>query len=592
MQAYYRHAQIVAQTAERVILRARPQERRGSPKVQDLGDGCSVFDGQVTFTESDYCAADPAAALRFYEHVAGLGLPPYAYARDQLARIVVDDGFQARLRQSAEAREAFLRLLVSSAGAPVRRGSILGELHELGLLLAMIPEFEPVTGRVQHDVYHIYTVDVHSIAAVDRLHALVRGDLADELPLASRLATEMPRPVPLFVGLLLHDIGKARGKDHSRAGAELAGPIATRLGLSPVDVDHVVWLVREHLHLYHWAMRRDTNDPDTLAEIARHVGTAERLRDLYLLTVADLSTTNPNAMTSWKAQMLDEVYLGVLARLEGGVETVRSRAAELRERTLDGISDSEALLVRSFLEGMPDRYVLANPAESIRRHARIATSRSDAGLVVELLPGSSPGMMEVVVISDDRPGLLADVAAVLARHRLSVTGAQIYTRQLRSGVDEAVDVFMVRETRRSTVDGGKSLVDSLQSDLVALLRGEITPRTLLRHARDQPRWAERRVPEVPTKVGVDNAASNRFTVVDVYTRDRLGLLHVIARTLHELGLSIALSKVHTEGLRAADVFYVMDSSGGRIEDPERCAAISKALKDALDRFHAEWEGGA
>jgi [protein-PII] uridylyltransferase len=151
------------------------------------------------------------------------------------------------------------------------RRSIFAELHEVGLMTAMVPEFEPLLGRVQHDVYHVYTVDVHSVRAVDRLHALVRGDLRQSLPRASRLAAEAPRKEPLFLALLLHDIGKARGKDHSTTGAEMARPIAVRLGLSAVDVEHVVWLVKEHLSLYKWATRRDTSDPETVAEIAEAV---------------------------------------------------------------------------------------------------------------------------------------------------------------------------------------------------------------------------------------------------------------------------------------------------------------------------------
>src|SRR5690606_29167171 len=215
-----------------------------------------------------------------------------------------------------------------TADPPVKGRSILRELHELGLMLAMVPEFEPLTGRVQHDVYHVYTVDVHSVAAVDRLRAIKRGDFTTELPLASRLAAELPRPTPLFLGVLLHDIGKTHGKDHSRKGAAMAGPIAERLGLSAVDVAHVVWLVEEHLSLYHWATRRDTSDPEVVAEIARSVGSLDRLRDLYLLTVADLSTTNPNAMTSWKARMLEDLYFAVASVLEGDAEQAAHRRAE------------------------------------------------------------------------------------------------------------------------------------------------------------------------------------------------------------------------------------------------------------------------
>ncbi|HEY8432180.1 MAG TPA: [protein-PII] uridylyltransferase, partial [Sandaracinaceae bacterium] len=590
MQAYYRHARVVEQTAERMMARAAHVEKGAPARKEDLGRGILLFDDSITFHDSERLRDEPVLALRLYAEVAKRGLPPYPFARDAIARMTADSAWCERLRADPEAARLFLAALTCTADPPVKGRSVLKELHEVGLMLAMVPEFGPVTGRVQHDVYHVYTVDVHSVAAVDRLRAIKRGDLATELPMPSRLAAELPRPMPLFLGLLLHDIGKAHGKDHSKTGARMAVPIAQRLGLSAVDVAHVAWLVEEHLSLYHWATRRDTSDPEVVAEIARQVGTLDRLRDLYLLTVADLSTTNPNAMTSWKARMLEDLYLAVAAELEGEASAGGTRRADVirAEAKVGFVGDVGQDRLERFVDEMPDRYLLANPVDAIRVHARDARDRGARLVHLAVHPGPSPEVSELVLVTDDRPGLLADVAAVLAAQRLSVAAAQIYTRTTEGGRAEAFDVFHVRRAA-PTADGepvDEAKLARIRADLEAILRGETTGRELLARRAKPPAWARRHSPEVPTEIQVDNDVSPRFTVIDVFTRDRAALLHALARTLHEQGLSIALSKINTEGERAADVFYVLDASGEKVRDAERLAKLPAALEaaiDALDR---------
>ncbi len=587
MQAYYRHARVVEQCAERMIARARHLSRGAPARKEDLGRGILLFDESITFHDSEKLRDEPVLALRLYAEVAKRGLPPYPFAREAIARAATDPEWCARLRSDSEASRLFLAALTCTADPPLKRASVLAELHELGVMLAMIPEFEPVTGRVQHDVYHVYTVDVHSVAAVDRLRAIKRGNLAKDLPMPSRLAAELPRPLPLFLGLLLHDIGKAHGKDHSKKGALMSAPIAARLGLSPVDVAHVVWLVEEHLSLYHWATRRDTSDPAVVSEVARQVGTIDRLRDLYLLTVADLSTTNPNAMTSWKARMLEDLYLAVAAELDG--QAPRSRRADaIRDEVQIGfVGDVGQDRLERFVAEMPDRYLLANPVDAIRMHARIARDREGSLVHVAVLPGPSPEVSELVVVTDDRPGLLADVAAVLAAQRLSVAAAQIYTREGEKA--EAFDVFHVRQ--RTPGDGSEPVDDvklaRIAADLSSILAGRASAAELLARRLRAPSWARRKSPEVPTEIQVDNDVSPRFTVIDVFTRDRPALLHTIARTLHEEGLSIALSKVNTEGERVADVFYVVDNvSGQKLREVERLLQLPVALRSAIESLDA------
>src|SRR6185503_14601068 len=215
-----------------------------------------LFDGQVTLDPEDL-PKDPALALRVYSACIQKKAPVLPFARDAIARCAADGAWAAALRSRPEAARLFVDLLCTVAETPLRRGSIAGELHEVGLLLAMIPEFQPVTGRVHHDVYHVYTVDVHSVAAVDCLRALCRGELAHEHPVASRLAAEIARPRPLFLATLLHDVGKgypaASGSrnNHSVVGADLCDAILPRLGVSADEAQEVKSLVLNHLVMYH-----------------------------------------------------------------------------------------------------------------------------------------------------------------------------------------------------------------------------------------------------------------------------------------------------------------------------------------------------
>jgi [protein-PII] uridylyltransferase len=599
MQAYYRHAEVVAKTAERMLVRARRDRRTGPVATEDLGDGTMLFDGKVTFRDSKELAADPALALRLYLDVLKASAPPYEFARDAIVRATNEPEFGERLRASGEARRAFLSLLGTNAVAKVRRGSVIGELHEVGLLVAMVPEFAPLVGRVIHDDYHVYTVDVHAIRAVETLARLFRGDARKELPLACRLAAETPRKEALFVATLIHDLAKAGGAPTgdrrsrerylARAGA-LGRTVAVRLELAPADVDHVVWLVTEQNSLYDWATRRDTSDPETVREIVERIASLERLRDLYLFTIAVVASVNPKAMNAWTARMLDDLFLAVASAFDGGAtRSPAGRVAALREEVRTGFAGDEAEdELDEFVRAMPDRYVLANPVDAIRTHARAVRDRKDAPIYIRLSPGPTDELSELFVVTDDRPGLLADIAAVLTANRLSVVTAQVYTRVRAGRRDEAVDIFHVRRAgRRDPVD--PKLLRKVTSDLGDLLEGRVSANELLARIPKTPAWARRHTPEPDTEVIVDNAVSSRFTVVDVFTRDRIGLLHFLARKLHELGLSIALSKINTEGTRAADVFYVENVSGGRITDPERLSSLPRALRDAVVAFHADAE---
>jgi [protein-PII] uridylyltransferase len=604
MQDYYLHARAVTQGRERILLRATPAKKRGKPEGAssifpwrvphtevDLGRGVRLFDGHVTIVGVPELAADPVTALRVYAACVRQGAPVLPFAREAIARAASDPAWCEALRASPESGPLFVDLMCTVPEARTRRGSIASELHDVGLLLAMIPEFAPVTGRVHHDVYHVYTVDVHSVAALDSLRSMCRGELTQDRPLATRLAAEIARPKPLFLATLLHDVGKGypdssgSRKNHSQSGAELCDRILPRLGFSPEDTLEARHLIAQHLAMYHAATRRDLDDPATIEEFCRLVRGREGLRDLFLLTVADISTTSPTAMTSWKARMLDELYFAADAHLAGATDRAfdDARLSTVRAAARAAWAGDGAFL-DGFLRSMPERYLLANSAEAIAAHAGVALDRGASPVHAAVVPSRHPEFAEVCVVAEDSPGLLARIAAALTAGRLEVLAAQVYSRALvngASGKSEAVDLFWVRD-RTEGPEAVERAMPRLVRDLVDVCSGAMDPAELLRQRTGSTSpWRERRSPAVITEAVVDDRASPRHTVIEVFAKDRPGLLYTVARALHELRLSIALSKINTEGTKVADVFYVNELDGSKVAPGERFKEIRDGVVLAI-----------
>jgi [protein-PII] uridylyltransferase len=584
MSDYYRHARVLAQAREMVLGRALPPPTR-RPRAVSIGGGLKLINGAVSLAHPGALETEPALALRLYDEAVRRELPVYGFARDAVARAASLPSFCERLRASEEAARLFMRLGTVVGITRFKNGSVLGELHDVGLLTAMVPEFAPVVGRVHHDVYHVYTVDVHSVAAVDRLRALARGELAAEHPLASRLAAEISRPRVLFFATLLHDVGKdIGGKNHSERGQKLAAEILERLHVPPSDAREVEHLVLKHLRMYHVATRRDIDDARTIEEFSRDVHGREGLRELYLLTVSDLSTTSPTAMTSWKARMLDELYVATDRYLGDGGGSRKSALGDLVRRVRQLWGKGDRAFFDHFLSAMPERYLYANEAEEVVRHARFAQASDAQSAGVRVL-GSDEPYVELGFIADDRPGLLACITATLAAARLAVVGAQIYSWRDASGRVRALDMFWVRGG--SDAEAVRALVPRIERDLARVLSGGVEPTALVEaHHRPSARWSERPTPEVTTKVSFDDRAASDYTVLEVTTRDRPGLLFWLANTLQQAGLSIALAKINTEGLRVADVFYVCDREGRKVGDPARVEEIRARISATIARLQA------
>jgi [protein-PII] uridylyltransferase len=589
MSDYYRAARVVTHLCDAMLTRARPAPRR-RPRCVLLGGGIVLRDNCVALESADALHADPALAFRVYEVAVKRELCVCEHTRQALMRATFSPEFAVALRASSAARESFLTLLCVVKRTALPQGSVLRDLHEVGLLVAMIPEFAPLVGRVHRDTYHVYTVDVHSVAAVDHVRAMCRGELSLQHPLASRLAAELPRRQVLLLAALLHDVGKAHGGEgHTERGVDMARVILERLGVCASDVEEIQGLVAQHLSMYEVSTRRDLEDPQTLAEFCSHVKERQMLQELYLLTVADVTTTNPTSMTNWKRRMLDALFVAADRQLAGDHTRVSPRTVTVRSQVLSLWGDREGrVFIEHFVSGLPERYFYANDPRAIVEHAVFAHSAQSR--VASIRQGAlSHPYFELWVVAADRPGLLAMITATLGHAKLKVRSAQVYSWIGQDGLSRSLDIFWVRGPEDE--QRAERLLPRLERELERVLANPIQPEELERRALSGARSRLARTAHVSTEVNVDNKSATNYTVIEVITRDCPGLLFILSHTLQQLGLSIWFAKINTEGERVIDVFYVSDAERRKLVISSEISRVKSAISSAVDRLDARWATG-
>src|SRR5688572_11038228 len=483
---YYRHARVIHRLSRRLIARCQETlSRRGSAerrqRQQALADGLVFFDGRLHLADRDPRAlrADPVRIMKVFWHLHRLGcdlsLDLERTVEESLD--VVDDGF----RRSPVVRDLFLDICRNWGRAALT----FSEMHELGLLGRYLPEFGGLTCLVQYDVYHKFSADQHSLLAVEHLEALAPGQSAESEG-AAQVFNEVEKPELLMLGMLLHDIGKARGHGHVAKGIPLAEVLTQRLGLTEADGGLVVFLVAHHLTMSHIAQRRDIDDPKTIADFAATVGDPQRLRMLYLLTYADMRAVGPGVLTPWQAAILHELYRRTLARLTGGREDRPHRAhlvARLGEVVEEDVSRQA---VKAHVAMVPDRYLTNTSVQRMAEHLRlIARLEGTTPVATELFHHPDLGTSDLVVVTRDVPGLFALIAGTLAAHGVNIISAQISTRA--DGI--AIDTFQVNdpagEALTSATRWGRVL-DALRS----VLAGEQTVEAVLERRQRASRAAD------------------------------------------------------------------------------------------------------
>jgi [protein-PII] uridylyltransferase len=558
--------------------RPLPMLRGQPPRAADWflpGRELKVFRGRLTIVEKDVLRKSPAALVRLFAAADREALELYPYARDQAAQAA------AELPPEAARDPELNQELLACFTRPGTHGRFLTLMHELGVLHRVIPEFARITARRQIDLYHVYTVDVHSLFAVRRLLALRCGDVQVEsvTPLMERLE----RPLGLYLGTLFHDVGKGSGSDHSARGAEIAAAACVRMGIDPADAADVEWLVAKHLRMAAIAQRRDLSDPDMIHSFAEECGSPDRLDKLYLLTYADISTVGPRTWTDWKARLLRELYektSAVLADRERRRPEPGSYEAAGRARVataLAGRAPEED--ARRFVSAMPARYFLTESPSQAPRHLRLLRIGRRHAVAAAIRHRSELGHSELALTALDRPGLLAFIAGVLAAHRIDIQHAEVFSTppdeaSLGWLAGRALDLFEVRGPEEGAVEPARWR--AARADLESVLSGQESLEALMARRLRASALPQKPLPRVPTKVVIDNDSAREHSVVDVFTADRVGLLHVLSKTFFDLGLSVDLARITTEGHRAADAFYVRTWDGQRL-----AGALAQRVIDAI-----------
>ncbi len=574
MRDYYLHARVIHRVSKRLIARCQETlSRRGSAerrqRQQALADGLVFFDGRLHLADRDpsQLRTDPARLMKVFWHLHRLGcelsLDLERAIEDSLH--LVDEAF----RRSDGVRELFLDVCRTWG----RAAQTFSEMHELGLLGRYLPEFGALTCLVQYDVYHKFSADQHSLLAVEHLEALAPGQSAESEG-AAHVLSEVEKPELLMLGMLLHDIGKAKGHGHVAKGIPLVRELTARVGLQAADGAAVEFLVAHHLTMSHVAQRRDIDDPKTITDFAAAVGDPSRLRMLYLLTYADMRAVGPGVLTPWQARILHELYARTLASLTGGrvARPSRTRLAERLHAAAKGEVDLQA--VKAHLAMMTDRYLESTSVQRMAEHLRMLDGLGESPVVTALFHHPDLGSSDLVVVTRDLPGLFALIAGTLAASDVNIISAQIHTRA--DGI--AIDTFQVNDPAGDVIGSPAHWARTLDA-LRAVLTGEQTVPALL--ARRRAAGREATGPGGPSKIALDNQLSDTATVIEVKCPDRLGLLYLITKTLAGLGLDIVSARIATEIDQAFDTFYVQDREGRKIEDPETLERARAGLEQAL-----------
>lgn len=616
MRSFYLHARGVVQVADRLLELAWVPARR-KPHIFRIDSSFITFNGKLAVKDPAIFREQPAEMFRIFRVALEHDVPIYGHTKELIADNA--GAMSERITGDPECSRHFLAALTDPNDKA--QPSLLEQMHQLGLLAAVMPEFGPCTCRVQHDLYHVYTVDQHQLYAVAMLKRIARGELAAEYPIATEAVATVQRPEALYLGTLLHDVGKPLGKGHAEKGARLTGIIGTRLGMSPEDVDTAQFLVRQHLTMAHLCQRRDLSDPEVIARFAERVEDEQRLVKLYLCTLCDTAMTAPGNLSAWKNELLRELYLRTRDHLRGAVTTEDGKLAEqvreARERVVDlvcrpGVPESPESLdagagaaapdrasVEAFVAGIDERFFAALTPRQLARQVQLALVRQESKAPAEIAVACYPlkGYSELAVVADDVRGLLAKIAGALAANRIDVLGAVIGPRRAESpgSPQVALDIFYVRDLYGKAIPIEDPRWDGFRQDLAMLLTHDGAASEIIEAliARRRPRSGLAPVmPKVatlvPARIRIDNDASAEATVVEVFSRDAVGVLYAITHTLTEVGLDIHLSKVSTEGAQVADVFYVTCGEPRlKITDSETIELLEQRLLAALAAVYRE-----
>jgi [protein-PII] uridylyltransferase len=525
--------------------------------------------GRITIPSDDYFAQDPVRLIEIFAVADKHEIDIHPNAMRALNRdsMLID----RKVRADPRANALFLDILTS----PRDPERVLRSMNEAGVFGRFIPDFGRVVAQMQFDMYHHYTVDEHTIRAIGLLSRIERGELKQDHPIATALLGKLVSRRVLYLAVLLHDIAKGRGGDHSTLGAAVAEQLCPRLGLTAAETETVAWLVRYHLLMSDTAFKRDLSDYKTILDFGAQVQSIERLRLLLLLTVVDIRAVGPGVWNGWKRQLLAELFDATEELIRPGHKQRgrKERIAHKRE-TLHGRLGLLDPAFNKLVKRFPESYWIAEPDDILELNARHLIASNKAPLFITTQADPEREATLVTVSAADHPGLFYRIAGAIHLAGGSILDARIHT----FGDGTALDNFLVQDPLGGRFDH----IDQLARIKQAIEDALSDRHKLLTKLRQRPLARTRAEAfTVAPNVLIDNLASNRFTVIELTARDRPALLLSLAFVLFQSKVTVHSAHVATYGERAIDTFYVTDLFGGKIESKARLATLERRLLETM-----------
>lgn len=586
MQDYYAHATHVEHISSYLIAKVtgalNAQSERSvhssrRPVRRNVGDHFYIHGNELRVEQEDLFEEKPELMMRAFrlaqEQGVLVSIQVKTLIRENLHRI------NDRVRRSRIMSGDFMAIL----RFPHRVVDALSTMHHLRFLNHFMPEFGRLYCKVQHDAYHIYTVDFHSLFALEELVKIWRGEFDQSFGLLSKVANDIEKKELLLLAALLHDIGKGQGKDHCNKGADMIPTIARRLGLNKEDASRLEFLVRNHLQMAHISQRRDLHDDALIVQFARDMGMSENLRMLFLLTVADIRAVGPDVWSAWKGLLLQELYEKTYDVLERGNFYLESRSERIRNRKRQVIEllkgEYSERAVKDRLNLMSMRYLFAQPSANIAEHMRLMMGRRNSTLVFKASNERDANYTELIIVTIDIAGLFTMITGVMTAFNINILGAQIYTHN--DGL--VFDLLQVRGHQGRPIVSPEKW-EQVRGTLEAVIEGRMMVEDLVSDRQQAKALPTSPKPRMPSRIEIDNEVSMKYTVLDIYTHDKVGLLYTVSKTLRDMGLYIGVSKISTKVDQVADTFYVRDIFSQKITDSDRIADLRQQLLNAIDNF--------
>ena len=576
MQDYFRHAtrvgdltRIFLTSLEAVHAKDEPLLERIFKRKPKIDNDYIVIHNRLAIKSEKEFLTNPINLLKLFSEAlrTGLLIHPNAMRLVSANLAMVNNEFRA----STEAQQIFLELLLKH-GNPERA---LRRMNELGFLAKFIPEFEPIVAMMQFNMYHSYTVDEHTIQCLKTLAQIEKGELVEELPIASSILKDGVNRKVIYIALLLHDIGKGRSDDHSILGAKIAKRVSPRLGLNKQETETVEWLVRYHLLMSDMAQKRDISDPRTVRDFAKAVQSVKKLNLLTVLTVCDVRSVGPDTWNNWKATLIRQLYAETKAILEQGAEALNreNRMTEAKKALREKLSewDNKDIKIETGRHYPP--YWQGFQVDAQFAFAKLLRNLGADEIKIELTPDTDRDATRICFALSDHPGIFSRLAGALALVGANVVDARSYTS--KDGF--ATAAFWIQDGDGSPYNQAR--FSRLRRMIEKTLSGEVITREAIKE-RDKFKKREKAF-KVPTSVTFDNEGSEIYTIIEVDTRDRPGLLFDLTRTLANMNVYIASAVIATYGEQVVDSFYVKDMFGLKFHSESKQKKLEQNLRQAI-----------